>query len=999
MWQVTKLIKQIREALMARGGSASIESLAAEFARLGYEANARLESCAVMIGKGSEYQALQLAESEPGLLDLLAVLSFAEAREWSDFCAAHHLALPARFDARAVQALDALYAKGIRTDHPLYRDYRAAVSSRDDGHAIQIVRSIVRLNPQDANAKAELARLENKLFQLRLQSLRTALAAGEENAIFAELAELERLATPSKLAECSEFNQAAEIRRIAGRTEAIALAEQLAESLREERAAGAWQMVGELLARMRTLSEEHGFSLSPHATAIVEEVQTYFEKVRAAEEAKSRFQNATQSAAKLADEVETRLLARPALTLPEADKLCGEFARRWHDVEAHGRAVPEDLSTRVRSVAARLNQEISRLQRARRTRLGAGVAAALLAMAVVAWFAVRAYAARDFARQLAAFQTAGQVEPAEKMIDVLHTKRASLAEQPALRPQLDLAEKWVRDERERFTAIESALTTLEHASSANFSDTEPTAIHAQIEALGRNIEEVATGLRPAPARRLSALRDQFAAWLTSARETLTIDAEQELSAMENIASAKLGYEQTKEMLIAALDEIGPRLKTLEGRARSSLAALALPAPLEARMSAVRQRVDLFEGELALLRKTHEEMLRATTLDGFQEALAGFKESKLTQLADVNTARKMIAAFPKADDALASLLMPGDPAGWASAKAETGGDAFISSGVQPTEIGKLLALRDDNYVNDIWEITIIDHTRKGERRAAYSRGEMKKDGPREAASGQITSWTGNVFELATKGEVPAFAPMTLTSQRSSFGLGGSGEIVDSHLSAMSQLLARLELNRMTDSNGEKFERPLLRVFDDIAREKSANPLGKAFLMQQLAALLRERPAAWGLPYCPRLARDLQRLDELCGGETIRSMDWLLERKRAQFSAKLTPFFAELQNRSYLADARLHREIIRAAIKAGLGFGGFIDGDGHARVLGEATATGALWAISATGNGLARGDRDAGNCAKFSPVFYVPLDRQALLEQSARKLGIKPQPPELPLFSTP
>ena len=169
MWQVTKLTKQIRDALTARAGSASVENLAAEYARLSQEANARLESCAAMIEKGSEYQALQLAETEPVLLDLLAALSFAEAREWSDFCAAHHLAVPVRFDARAVQALDAVYAKGIRTDHPLYRDYRAAVSSRDDGRAIQIVRSIVRLNPQDTNAKAELARLENKLFQIRLQ--------------------------------------------------------------------------------------------------------------------------------------------------------------------------------------------------------------------------------------------------------------------------------------------------------------------------------------------------------------------------------------------------------------------------------------------------------------------------------------------------------------------------------------------------------------------------------------------------------------------------------------------------------------------------------------------------------------------------------------------------------------------------------------------------------------------------------------------------------------
>jgi len=41
-----------------------VESLAAEYARLATEAGRRLESCATMMEKGSEYQALQLAETE-----------------------------------------------------------------------------------------------------------------------------------------------------------------------------------------------------------------------------------------------------------------------------------------------------------------------------------------------------------------------------------------------------------------------------------------------------------------------------------------------------------------------------------------------------------------------------------------------------------------------------------------------------------------------------------------------------------------------------------------------------------------------------------------------------------------------------------------------------------------------------------------------------------------------------------------------------------------------
>lgn len=999
MWQVTKLIKQIRNALATRSATASLENLAAEFARLAQEANMRLESCAAMIEKGSEYQALQLAESEPVLLDLLAALSFAEAREWAAFCAAHHLATPVAFDGRAVQALDALYAKGIRTDHPLYRDYRAAVSSRDDGRAIQIVRSIVRLNPQDTNAKAELARLENKLFQLRLQSLRTALASGEESTILAELAELERLATPARLAETPEFIHAAEVQRLAARSDAMNLSERLADSLAEERGAGAWRMVGEILARLRSLQLEHDFTLSARAAACVAEVQPYFESERAAAEAESRFHDATRAAEKQANEIQERLLARPALTLAEADQLCGEFARRLSDVESHDRKPDADWNARVRGIVASLNSEIARLQKRRRVRLGMSVAAALLVIAAVAWFAVRAYSARDFARQLAELQATGRVESAEKTIDLLRTRRASLADQPALRLQLETAEKWTRDERERLAAVEGSFKELEKSAASQFADVEPTAIHSQIESLTRSIEEIATDLRAAPSQRLSALRDRFAAYLTAARETLMLDAERDLSAMEAVAGQNLGYEQPKETLVTALEEIAPKLKKLEARARSPLSALALPSPLETRMVAIRNRVDLFDAEVALLAKVREQMLRATSLEEYQAALEAIKDSKLGQLPEVNAARKMIATFPKADDVLAALLMPGDAAGWAAAKDAKAGDDFTPDSVQPSEIAKLLALRDDNYVNDIWELTIVDHAKRGERRAVFSRGEMRKDGPREISSGQVTTWTGSVFDPALKSDQPAFVPMTLTSQRTSFGVGGSGEVADSHLSAASQLIVRLELQRMTDANGEKFERPLFRVFDELVRDKTANPVFKAFMMQQLGRLLRERPAAWGLQFCPRLARDLQRLDELCGGEAIRSMDWLLDRKRAQLSGKLGPFMIELMTRSYFADARLHREIVRAVIKAGAQFGGFIDGEGRPHLLGEATASGALWALSATGSGVARCDREASACAKFSPVFFVPLSRQTLLSESAQKLGTKPLPPEIPFFSAP
>lgn len=411
----TKLVRQIRDALAVAGQNAPVESLAAEYVRLCQEANQRLESCAAMLEKGSEYQALQLVETEPVLLDVIATLSFAETPEWAAYCAANQLPVAPKFDAKAVQALDGLYAKGISANHPLYKDYRAAVTSRNDAKAIQIIRSIVRLNPDDANAKSELARIENKLFQLKVQELRTALTQCDENAILATLSELERVATPARLAELPEYGRANEVRSGVARREAIALAERLTGSLEEERQAGAWRMVGDILARIRALQSEHGFQLAETQAAKCVEMQNYFDAKRAAADEAARFDHALATVGGLAESFDSRLLTRSTLTFGEAQNLHGEFNRRWREVEKFQRPVPEDFIQRVRTSAGALRAELDRLQRQRRLKIVVASTVAIIVIVGAAWFTIGQVRAQDYSTQLAGLRSAGHVEAAEKI--------------------------------------------------------------------------------------------------------------------------------------------------------------------------------------------------------------------------------------------------------------------------------------------------------------------------------------------------------------------------------------------------------------------------------------------------------------------------------------------------------------------------------------------------------------------------------------------------------
>jgi len=998
MQAVAKLVRQIREALSTENSNAPFESFAGEYSRLCHEASQRLESCAAMLAKGSDYQALQLAETEPALLDLIATLSFAEAPEWAAFCATNQLAVAQKFDLKAVQALDALYAKGINANHPLYKDYRAAVTSRDDGKALRIIRSIVRLNPNDANAKLELARIENKLFQLKLQELRRVLTQHDENGTLSALLELERLTTPSKLSELPECARAIEVRREVARREAMATADRLTESLDEEHRAGSWRMVGDILARLRALQAEHGCTLPEKGAAKCVEMQRYFDAQRAAADEKARFEQALMTVGGLAESFDTRLLTRASLTLAEAQNLHGEFNRRWKELEKFQRPVHEDYIQRVRTSAGALRAELDRLQRQRRLKIVVASVGIAAVIAGAAWFTIRTLHAQDYATQLAGLREAGQVEAAEKMIAWVRTEDAPLAAKPNLAARLDEVERWTRDERAKLAKIESKLTELEATAKAGMTGADPMALATKLESTNHLIETLAGGLHTAPAGRILVFRNQFDAHIGVLREKLIAQADGELTELENLAGSKLAYDQPKEVLTQTLAKMDPVLKALEARIKPAVAALELPSSQQARVNALRKRADLFHDEIGALEKVHEAVLQASTLDAWLQALGGYKTSRLAQAREVNDARKLLAAFPKPDNLLASLLLPGDPVAWAAAKADATGELFAPDTVLPAEMSTLLALRDDRYLNDIWDVTLIDLGKGGARRELYSRGELKKGIPSKSGDIETTRWEGGIYTPTTTAELPAFIPTTYAMNRSTgaggYGVSGTGEVKVNRLSAVSQCLNGLELNRMTDATGSKFEKPLLGVFGDLVREKSSGPLFKAYLMQQLASVLNVRPYAWGLEYSASLRNDLAELNRLCDGVVIRSQDWLLERKKAQLGGKLTPFFTGLQNRDYLNEARLHREVLRAVIKAGLQFGGFMDGEGKATLLGEARSAKMLWSLAPDGQSLVRyiPSEDVQQTAKLatglSPIFFVPLDRDAFVAEVMRKVSKKP-----------
>jgi len=982
-----KIVQQIRQLLAGQAGSDE-SSTANEYSRYCREAIQRLEQCVGMIEKGSDYQALQLAEAEPVLLDLIALLSFAELPQWGEFCAAHDLPSPPRFDTKAVQALNALYAKGIAANHPLYKEYRGAATARDDVKALRIIRTIARLNASDANAQSELRRLENKFYQLALTEMRAALGAEDETRTLHALDEVERLGAADKLAELPDYARALGVRRGVQRREAIALSERLVDSLAGDHAAGAWRVVSETLTRLRSLQSEHGFALSPEAVGKCAQVQAWVDAQQREADAVEHFQSAMKNAGALAEEVETRLLTRSTLALDETEKLYAEFSRRWRAVEQCQRSVPEDFVARVRRGADTLRGELDRLQRQRRGRITLAATAALIVCGIGAFFAIRAYRVQDFAAQLAALRSKGEVEAAEKLVGRLREESPSLTERPALRSRIDETTAWAASERATLAQQEAQLAELETATKAGFAGTDPAKVATQLQSASELLERLSPGLRAAPAARLAVIRNEVDAYFTKQREALASEAEAQLSPAENIAATQLGYDHEEPAMRAAIEKIEPVLKALESRAQPAVEALALPAAMQTRVRALRQRFDLFRDELTLLANTHEQLVQATTLADYQTALAGFDKSPLVQAGAVGDARKLAAAFPKPDEILAALLLPDDPVGWAAAKADQSESGLLPAKVFDAELSKLVGLRDDKNLDNIWEATLSRG--KKSSRPLYSRGPIdeRKGGVIDGI--QNTEWTGSFYDPTNSPSGLAFLPPA-TYRTSAFSDDGVS-IRNIRQSAATMALEKLALERMTDTAGSRYERPLLRAFDDLAAMKDTPTAVKAVFWQQLTGVLNLRPYEWGLQYCASLRRDIAEFARLLDGATLGTGDWMIPSRAEELNQRLGSFFKGLDGRGYQAEARLHRGLVRAVLKAGLQYGGFVDGAGHGHLLGEARAIGEVWGLAVDPKvKIARlippadgKDIQADGLAKFTPLFFVPLDRQTVLAELTQKV---------------
>jgi len=478
------LIVKIRSVLAGTSGASERErrALAEEYFNVCAECANGLERVAALVRSGREYPALQVAESS-GLLDSINALLFAELPAWRDFCAAADMPCPPPFDPELLSLAQSLYERGITQTHPLYRDFRRAMRFRNFPEALSVIRTISKINSNDAEAARECEKLRARVAKDRVGELSAALAAGDES----EILRLCGLLQPdSDIAETFPIWNAAKAAaaQIADKRAAARRAEILGE-LTHIDADKNFREASELVSEIYSLADTRPLSQSESET--VEKVASVAASAQARDRAEKRAQLAMDM---LAAEVE--------IPASGADKK--RLARlRELRKKAGGKLAEVELSERVGA----LEKSLSRALLQKRIALFASAASVAVCAGIAAY-----WTAEKISGERRAASAGALISLAES------------TENPNLR--LETARKFAEQYPDfaRLPSYSARLAKITETASAQISETER--IRAAVERLERTDFAVARseGFFDASAEKIAALDFDIAALPQASRTEL-----------------------------------------------------------------------------------------------------------------------------------------------------------------------------------------------------------------------------------------------------------------------------------------------------------------------------------------------------------------------------------------------------------------------------------------------------------------------------------------------
>lgn len=191
-----RLVDDIRSWLHAPdpARTTALRDLAQDYSEKCRDANQRLRRCDDFLKRGLDSEAIHLAETEPILLDTLAILDFPERPQWEHTVQlqGYPVAPPLRLDV--AETLNAAYAR-LQPLEPLLKQHRRLALTRAPlGERLETLRQLAAEDSGNSAWKEDIATFEKARLQQLEKEVAEAVRDGNTPALNALIRELQQTA-------------------------------------------------------------------------------------------------------------------------------------------------------------------------------------------------------------------------------------------------------------------------------------------------------------------------------------------------------------------------------------------------------------------------------------------------------------------------------------------------------------------------------------------------------------------------------------------------------------------------------------------------------------------------------------------------------------------------------------------------------------------------------------------------------------------------------------
>lgn len=945
-----RLIEKIRRALNRARDDYPFALLAEEYDLACRKADERLDLCASLIRQGNDYPALQVAEADPPLLDLITLLSFAGSKEWRMLCQDKNLPCPDGFDRYLVEKVNGLYGREIDETHPLYRDYRRAMRLRNHREALQILRTLQRVNPRDQNAATELKHRLQSVARERIETMRRCLSNADTGGLVEAGSDLQE-------DEHHYLRQEHDWKAIAAR-----LKEETRKGAVERCAAlhrqclGAEgqddsEAAGDLLREWSALIDNFELSPEPSMRADHERITRWVNDCLARQQHDEAARNLRRTVAHALEGKENKnhpysawLKALQAQDDPMAERLAQQLTVRATRQRRKQRLIRGTISIISLVSLAFLLWGLTTWQ-------NRSAEQALIRNRIAQW--THALAERDL-EQLQ--QLIRQYQSTPGVIDPFANYR---------RQALNMIEAEALHRKQ----VEARLTALEKLDISGVSTSRMIELVSEAERMEEDIHLLPIQLRTGPQERWEAL---ILGWKNRIDSEI---ARQESRWRDNLGELRrmleedIDYDQPPESVRLAVNRIRPILGTLEDIENSPARALRPSAEQREALDKLRQRLQTLTTEAEEWLQARRELDQSSNLAAYTNAMNRLEQNPFTPPAMRRALQIVLGRQAEWERPWANLLAPSQSDLPAKAS-EALSQQFLPERPRTADSIAFFRIIDNPLLKDTWTYRVFEFNN-----ATFVPTEeiIRTAGEKQV---EILSWEGGE---ETRHEVKLIQPdgslqdrtyrlVTFTGRRT------EGRLLDSGLrSPESQSLTLLQ--GFYNPSASQIRGPLLRALDLVRADKQTSPLFKAYLHQELYRIMADDPVSWGLAFSPNATNDYQQLRRIIPGR-LTATDWLYPERFAGYTAELDAFYRTTGSRSYYREALFIAELLQTLNQLELQFAGHISSDGGVSLLQDHLTRSILWGLAAQGRGLQplfRSQPSASvNPLDYSPLLYTPVD---------------------------